>query len=1110
MITINEAEEILKKEYCRDNFIFLLKDVLIPDFVFDLHSLSLTSSLFEKAVSLGSSKILGVDFYEVILKHGFENRRVQITQEMFKILRNMRVNNAIVAFVNNNGENYRLSLLTSKYEYENDKVVKVLSNPRRYSYSLGYNTKTKTAYQFLIAKGKVVSFDDLVSRFSVEVVNRQFYSQISILFTKLVGGERFGATYDRILNFNKKVDSKKYSEFAVRLIGRLMFCWFLKEKKSENNKPLISSYFFNEALSNSKKSYYHETLEPLFFELLNTNIYKRRPAFNSGLFTDVPYLNGGLFSPHVDDFYSFDPSNNCGKIDNLTIPNSWFVEFFSVLNEYNFTVDENTSYDIELSIDPEMLGRIFENLLAEINPETGENAKKSTGSFYTPREIVDYMVDSSLFQYLQDKTFVDKEKLDNLLSYSSDLTSAQLTEHECELIINALYNITILDPACGSGAFPIGMLQKIVYVLEKIDPQAKSWFKKTTEKLSPFLKNEIERKFSTGSLNYIRKLSVIQNSIFGIDIQPIAVEISRLRCFLSLIIEEKIDDSMQNRGINPLPNLDFKFIIANSLVGLDDSCQGSLFDDEEYIIKLKELRDEYFNASAENRSDLKLGFASIQQDMLVNSLGGYSSKKYYQLSSWKPFSNVPTDWFDADWMFGIKDGFDIVIGNPPYIKERDSKETFDLITKTEWGKKWHQGKMDYWFYFAHKAFEILKPDGFLCFIASNYFPQSAGGKKINEYLAKHTTILKYVNFNKIMIFESADVQTMILLVLNSSTTRKGVAFKYGSGDRKLVSDSLANIEQNPLIQKHIINSTLSLLNSNSQLMFESSEESAIISKMDSLYAGKLIKSTQGIVENPNVVNSKNIRLLQKYGPAKQVKVGDEVFVIKSENLSKLNFNKDELKFVKKYHYPGEIKKYLCEDNSDYYLLYLNRYNIMNIDNYPNLKNHLIKFKPIMDERRETKNHSNQWFHLHWPRSEELFNGEKIIYPQMSSEPVFAFSNSPYFVNMSANIIYSTDTRVDLRVLTVILNSKPLKYWLQKTAKKRGANLDISVAVIDRLPINIKLLNDHLLKVLTEKLYTLANSNADIKPIEEEINKRLYEIYNFNESEISIVESLKLK
>ena len=162
----------------------------------------------------------------------------------------------------------------------------------------------------------------------------------------------------------------------------------------------------------------------------------------------------------------------------------------------------------------------------------------------------------------------------------------------------------------------------------------------------------------------------------------------------------------------------------------------------------------------------------------------------------------------------------------------------------------------------------------------------------------------------------------------------------------------------------------------------------------------------------------------------------------------------------------------------------------------------------MDERRETKNHSNQWFHLHWPRSEELFNGEKILYPQMSSEPIFAFSNSPYFINMSANIIYSIDTRVDLRVLTVVLNSKPLKYWLQKTAKKRGANLDISVAVIDRLPINIKLLNDQLLKSLTETLYILIDENSDLEHTEEQINIRLYEIYNFTESEINVIENFK--
>lgn len=418
MITIKEAEEILKKEYHIDNFLYVVDELLLPDFRSDKHDVDFKNTIFTSVQQLGYSDKCDVNIYEVILNEGAQNRRVTITQEMFRILRGLGVNNAIVAFSNADRRNYRFSLLTSKYEFDGEKVVKVLSNPRRYSYSLGYGTKTKTAYDFLIGKGKVNSLDELINRFSVEVVNKQFYSEIALAFTKLVGGQRDGKTFEKELNLYGIIDQNKYAEFAVRLIGRIVFCWFLKEKKSENGIPLIPESMLALDSIKTSRNYYHDILEPLFFELLNTNQPRRKGKFTrEEIYTQIPYLNGGLFSPHTDDHYKFAPELQTGQYGLVTIPNEWFEHFFEILGQYNFTVDENTSYDIELSIDPEMLGRIFENLLAEINPETGENAKKSTGSFYTPRDIVDYMVDSSILEHLKAKTGIDEAKLRALISY---------------------------------------------------------------------------------------------------------------------------------------------------------------------------------------------------------------------------------------------------------------------------------------------------------------------------------------------------------------------------------------------------------------------------------------------------------------------------------------------------------------------------------------------------------------------------------------------------------------------------------------------------------------------------------------------------------------------
>lgn len=768
MITIKEAEEILKKEYHIDNFGYLVGELLLPDYFEDKHDVNFDNSLFSSVMMLGESKQCEVTVFEVIVNEGCQNRRVGITQKMFRILRGLHINNALVAFVNADKNNYRISLLTSKYEFDGDKIVRVISNPRRYSYSLGFGTKTKTAYKFLIEKGKVSSLDELISRFSVEVVNKQFYTEIATAFTELVGGERNGRKYEKLLGLHSVVDHNKFAEFGVRLIGRIMFCWFLREKRSENGIPLVPDDMMSLDTVTNSNNYYHQVLEPLFFEMLNTNQNRRKPEFQTDYYSKVPYLNGGLFSPQTDDHYKYDAVNHCGAYGVVSIPNEWFNRLYAVLNEYNFTVDENTAYDIELSIDPEMLGRIFENLLAEINPETGENAKKSTGSFYTPRDIVDYMVDSSLCEYLKTKTDIAEIKLKALISYSKeDDDLAVFDKAEKKKLIDALYTVTALDPACGSGAFPIGMLQKIVYMLQELDPSADLWFDKATENAPRLIKQEFERKFNSGSLNYIRKLCVIQNSIFGIDIQPIAVEISRLRCFLSLIIEEKVHDDEENRGINPLPNLDFKFIIANSLIKLDDDGQLSLFENQEHIDQLKAIREEYFNADSQRRTELKLECANVQQDMLVNTINNYdkqSSRMYAQLSAWKPFANESTDWFDPEWMFGIKDGFDIVIANPPYIDSEtminsglgDQRE---VISKDY---SFTKGNWDIYIAFFEMGFRSLSKNGVEIYISPDKWISKPFGNAMRKAIVKN---IHSVLFAGRSVFETALVDSIITTII---------------------------------------------------------------------------------------------------------------------------------------------------------------------------------------------------------------------------------------------------------------------------------------------------------------------------------------------------------
>jgi hypothetical protein len=262
--------------------------------------------------------------------------------------------------------------------------------------------------------------------------------------------------------------------------------------------------------------------------------------------SQIPYLNGGLFEPLLEDYYEVDIMTEFSKYHNtLRIDDGLFIELFNILEQYNFTIDENSASDIEVSVDPEMLGRIFENLLGEINPETGETARKSTGSFYTPRSIVEYMVRQTLLQYLEDKTDIKQSILEELC-YEG--TQAELDQKEILSIIKSLDELKILDPACGSGAYPMGILQQIFSILSKIDPNNSIWLELMLSKLpNETLKNELR---SNPSLDYIRKLGIIETSIFGVDIQESAVEISRLRFFLSLIVDQVIQEEKENKGMN--------------------------------------------------------------------------------------------------------------------------------------------------------------------------------------------------------------------------------------------------------------------------------------------------------------------------------------------------------------------------------------------------------------------------------------------------------------------------------------------------------------------------------------------------------------------------------
>lgn len=689
----------------------------------------------------------GLNLQVFIVKNTSENdARIGLSKELFGIMKEYSFSNALIATYNNSG-NWRYSLLTSNLSIANDgHVVQSFSSPKRYSYLLGKGAKVATPYKYLIKNGEISDFDDLQKRFSVEVVNNDFYKEIAKLYDDLVGT----STIKGAIEYPSDGDGRH--QFAVRLIGRIVFCWFLREKHSSNDKPLVNNEILSSSTADKTNDYYLNILTPLFFEVLNKPILKRAKSYSMGAFGDIPYLNGGLFSPQLDDHYKFDSITEKSIPGLANVPDKWIRNFFDLLETYHFTVDENTSVDIDLSIDPEMLGRIFENLLARINPETGETVRKSTGSFYTPRAIVEYMVDETISQYLINKTGIDAQKIKSLVSYDLDDDAIYpLEETEKQMVIKALGKVKILDPACGSGAFPIGVLQKIVFILQQIDPEAKLWFENQINTVPPESRRLIEEEFMNKNFDYIRKLGVIRESIFGVDIQPIATEIARLRCFLTLIVDERIVDDEPNRGVYPLPNLDFKFVTANTLIQLNPSSNNEiqLFEDTEGLDELSNIMADYFNSPSNERDGIKYSFSQTQKKIFGRLFDSFSDVSHdtssYKLSSWDPFELKPSKWFDPEWMYGIRDGFDIIIGNPPYVQLKKgvySKNTYPYSEGLD------KGKQNLYKVFIEFSYNNVCDDGIVCLITQSSLMCDVSAAYTRKMLLNNTRILQTLEFPK--------------------------------------------------------------------------------------------------------------------------------------------------------------------------------------------------------------------------------------------------------------------------------------------------------------------------------------------------------------------------
>jgi hypothetical protein len=883
----------------------------------------------------------------------------------------------------------------------------------------------------------------------IRLLNKQFYQELAVLFTRLVGGERgTGKKVVKeagVLQLPSIRDDRVRKEFAVRLLGRLLFCWFLQKKTSASGLSLVPEAILSVRSVTTPRDidFYHAVLEPLFFETLNKPLAERQTAFQSDDWAQIPFLNGGLFEPHPHDFYD----GSC-TLNTLIVPDNWLTELFKCLERYHFTIEENTPIEVQVAIDPEMLGQIFENLLAEINPETGETARKATGSYYTPREIVDYMVSESLKYFLYHQTSIRLEKLDQLLSYQT--SAVELSSEENQAILQALAGLKILDPACGSGAFPIGVLQKVTLLLQRVDPECQQWLANVLAGISdPTARRFMQEKLKGEQAlwDYTRKLGILRECIYGVDIQPIAVEISRLRCFLSLMVEENITDTEENRGILPLPNLAFKFVCANTLRGIS-KLDWQLYEPQvrREVTLLGHLRGEYLNSQGAAKMELQKQFKEVQKSLLEKVLqwAGKDSE-VSQLATWKPFEDESCAWFDPVWMFGVKDGFEVVIGNPPYVFARNSqKKGLSVQDKEYFYNHFELAEYQVNLYplFIEQGHRLLKEKGLLSYITPNNWLTINTNRKLRKFVLAQSDI-QIVNFYA-QVFESAAVDSAILIFKKGSDHPSVTLLEYTDGF-KLVKQVLPSYF---LTQKDC------LINLES---FKDVEGMSLIEKME-LHAIPL----------SSVADIKVGLKVYQVGKGKPVQTPE----VKENRIYHANTKLD-----------GEYFKYLeGKDVGRYYLGWSGEF---------------LKYG----------------VHLAEPRSDfGLFSTKRILVRQIPSKPPYCI-NACLTEEVALNDMNSMNIinfKGSHELILAILNSKLISYWfVHKFGKmQRGTFPQFKVNELAIFPIPKtfepyrEVLVNHVNEILAAKR---SNPAADTRELESEIDRLVYGLYGLTEEEIVVIE-----
>lgn len=1030
---------------------------------------------------------------------------------------------AIIAFYTPFEDKWRLSFvrLDQELTFENGKthMSTTLTPARRYSFLVGQDEPCHTAisrfHDFILNKNYNPTLKDIEEAFSVEKVTKEFYLQYCEKYHQL--REHLENNEDF------RIESERHhfssTQFAKKLMGQIVFLYFLQKKgwlgvnafpDTMNEKEYKDAFFtnrktrellpiaykhtgeneyrlatsglfslsddeqeilascvkgmpwgtgphnfmrklFNQAIK-KKKNFYDEILEPLFYDALNKN--RGEQGYCPALHCRMPFLSGGLFEP----IHGYDWKHN-----EFAIPNSVFSNLdekgeysadgiLDIFDRYNFTMSEDEPMEREVAIDPEMLGKVFENLLDITD-------RKSKGAFYTPREIVHYMCQESLINYLTKELQVDENDIRDFIIYGDFMkdedTSKDKRTGSTEMYIseslykvdssgkvivnrlvdldNALKNVRIADPAVGSGAFPVGMMNEIVRARQNIS----AYYAITMNSYDTRMMYETTR--SPRNLKY----ETIKNSLFAADIEPSAVDIAQLRLWLSLVIDDEINPNAKteldgHKNPLPLPNLECNIVCGNSLI---DEFQGIKLINQSSLIGTAsssqvDMREAIFGSILDEfiktqdtlfscddtikKQQLLEKIEALKDSLLHSQLEGASEEVLAAYEESKHMASKPYVLWQIDFarVFREKGGFDIVIGNPPYIGFHNvpNKDYYNIKYFSA------NGKYDFYVLFIEKGIQLASHSGFISYICPSYFYKRDYGKKIRELILNNTSIKYIADFSDFQIFESALTYTCIFCLEKTLSRNNKIRIL----DKQLSNACAYYINQADL--------------SESNWNIEKAEENTVLEKLlkKSEYKfGDITKSiSQGIVTGFN-----NIYYISKA-------------VIDSYHL--------EMTYFVKAYKGKDIRHGALIDNSMFlFYPYITNEKGKTIvidektfkTNAPNTYNYLSARKDELLSREYFSKSKKQWYELWNPRQKQHFYNKKFVFAEISLLNDFLLVNECFYTDSACGAELQPKFQKYYNYLLLYLNSDVTTYIYKKISVPKANGYSIyKNAFLKELPI----------------------------------------------------------